>query len=240
MAGEQGKTPSASGEGTKEGTPSPTQTLEDVLKATQAIQQTQERLTKELAWQRSVGDKRDREYREILSSRTVSPDLSQDLSDPEAEDAARKILNTALAERDQRSQAQQDEIDLVKFKLDNSDWKESWNEIQEVVQDPTVAHLVDIKRPNGSRDYYLSLSNAKLQADVRRLRKAQAEAKVATDVAEAAKRKSEAMALTSGGTAVSEEDGETLSDLDSLKSDDILKKFPQLVDRRDQPKPLVP
>ncbi len=244
MAGEKGKTPSGTKvAGQKEGTPSPdTQTLADVLEQTKAIVAQQGQLAKQLEWQRSVGDKRDQEYRQLLAARRTPPDDDDD--DPADERKnARQILDSVLVDRDKVVAELRDEKDLMKFKMNNPDWQEAWKGMQEVIADPSLADLVDIQRKDGTRDIYKSLSYAKAQADTRRLKLAQKEAADADTDAAARKAKDEAQGLLSGGSAAAEDDS-IKTDIDlsdpNLKSDDILKKIPQLMDPKDAPKLLSP
>lgn len=117
---------------------------------------------------------------------------------------------------------QSNEMAVLKFKTDNQDWREKWEDIMAVVSDPQEGQEVAAFSPqNGQADYYRTLANAKQRVEIKAAQKAREEAE--SKLAEIASKQQQInqFAVVSGDS--SESPGETI-DLSNLSSDEMLDK----------------
>lgn len=126
-------------------------------------------------------------------------------------------------------------LDFVDFRMDNPDWKDHWDEVLKVVEDPFLARSVVAFREDAPNvpDYFVTYSNALRVVKLRKYDEAEVKRKEAQAKLEKDKANVNRLAVSSGVDAGS---GEDTVDLDAPgTSADLLKQFPEMISRSDPP-----
>ncbi len=132
---------------------------------------------------------------------------------------------------------QADEMGLMRYKLENPKWKDHWDEMQHIFNDPTRAEAVAVFDRNAEGkavpNMFKSLTNTQREVQYAKLLQAQeaTEAAKAKNVTEQERKKG--MATISG---VSGSAGEETVDLDGMSSDDMIRAGLVDMDPRDPAK----
>jgi hypothetical protein len=129
--------------------------------------------------------------------------------------------DAALQQMQQQLNRSNEEMGLMRYKVENPNWQDSWEQVQQIINDPVKAQEVAVFDQTGRPDFARSLTNAQRMVELEELRQAKqkaAEAK-ATQAQEQDRQKGMA---TISGVAASE--GEEEIDVEKLSAQEMLDK----------------
>ena len=129
-----------------------------------------------------------------------------------------------------RLDRQNEEMGMMRYKLENPGWKDHWGEMQKIFNDPTRAEEIAVFDRDGQPNMYKSMVNAQTRVEIEQLRalKSETEAAKATRASEQDRLKGQA---TISGVPASE--GEETVNVDDMSSDDMIRAGLIDMDSRD-------
>lgn len=133
--------------------------------------------------------------------------------------------------------AQQEGFGITQYKVDNPDWRDSWDRVQDIVNDEVKASEVAVFDRHGNVDYNRSLRNAKREVELEDLRKAKAATEAAKQGNKVEQDRQKGMGTISG-TSASEIEEEV--DVSRMDSDGMLEAGLVDFDPNDPIRPLHP
>jgi len=137
---------------------------------------------------------------------------------------------TSDARMKDRMDRQSEEMGLMRYKLENPKWKDTWGDVQKIIQDPTSVDEVAVFDREGQPDMFKSLSNAQTRVRLEQLEGIQK----ATDAANATKASEQERLKAQGHiSGVSASAGEEEINVDDMSSDDMIKAGLVDIDPRD-------
>ena len=126
-------------------------------------------------WNRTLNE-RDTKIKDLqgkLVGGNPNPNQPADL-DPYDPESLGRVVDERLEASNAQNASLREQTDILGFKTDTPDWREYWDDIQVIVNDPIKVAGVVTRHPDGSVDTRRSLENAKTQVEIARLRTAQA------------------------------------------------------------------
>lgn len=142
--------------------------------------------------------------------------------------------------------ATREELAWIRFRQDHPKYTEMWDEMKEIVKDPTVKRTVETFRegPDGRLvlDTFATLHNAYNEVELRRIRKAQSSTATRKAESAATTKQIRAQATISGNGAASEDNGADygipLDELMAMDYDDIIKdpRYKKFINPLDPPR----
>lgn len=130
--------------------------------------------------------------------------------------------------------SQADEMGLMRFKLENPEWKQNWDEMQNIFNDPTKAEEVAVFDRNADGravpNMFKSLQNAQTRVEVAQLRALKAKTEEAKAGKAGEQERLKGQAHISG---VSASEGEETVDVSKMTSDDMIRAGMVDMDPRD-------
>ena len=118
---------------------------------------------------------------------------------------------------EERLDRQNEEMGLMRYKLENPDWQETWAEVQGYIQDPVKVEEVAVWDRQGKPDMYKSLTNAQTRVEVAKLRALKEETAAAKKSMTSEQNRMKGQATISG---VSASAGEEIVDLSDPRNPD--------------------
>jgi len=133
--------------------------------------------------------------------------------------------------------AQQEGFGITQYKVDNPDWRDSWDRVQDIVNDEVKASEVAVFDRHGNVDYNRSLRNAKREVELEDLRKAKAATEAAKKDNKVEQDRQKGMGTISGTSASEIEEG---IDVEGMTSDDMIDQGLVEQDPSNPIRPLFP
>ncbi len=170
-----------------------------------------------------------RQQRDIENNRRSMERLNRQLADSGYQEPEQ----TTDARMQERFDRQHEEMGMIRYKVENPDWKDTWGDVQKIIQDPTTVEEVAVFDREGKADMFKSLSNAQTRVELQQLRAI----KAATEEAKVTKA-SEQDRLKGQGhiSGVTASAGEEEVNVDDMSSDDMIRAGLVDMDPRDPAK----
>jgi len=133
----------------------------------------------------------------------------------------------------QQLDSQSEEIGLMRYKLENPQWQDTWSEVQQLLNDPVKVEEIAVFDRQGKPDMRKSLVNAQTRIEIEQLRKLKSETEAAKATKATEQERLKGQATISGVPASV---GEEEVNVDDMSSDDMIRAGLVDMDPRDPAK----